>query len=113
MGQNEKLLKEGAFGMAERLNFDPIVRPTEHGTEGDGEDVEQVMVFGALHAWVGEGREAGAQLLDQMERALVRHGAAPEQKIAAIIHPQASSHLDAIALILTHISIDRTAKSVL
>ena len=54
VGQGQKLLQPGLLGDAKLGDGDPAIGPTQHRTEHDRNDMQQLMVGGAIHARVVE-----------------------------------------------------------
>jgi len=56
--------------LAELLDLDPPIGPTDHRTQRDREDRDQGMLLGPLHAWVIHGGEMrrDAQILPSLHR---------------------------------------------
>ena len=54
MGQVEEGAQPPQFGVAERLALGPTLGAAEHGAQGDGKDIEQLVALGAVDARVGQ-----------------------------------------------------------
>ena len=52
VGQFQEGLKPLALALAEEFDVNPGISPTDGGANGDGQDVHQVVMPGALHSWV-------------------------------------------------------------
>ena len=54
VGKVEKGLEPGQFRIAKFLDLDPAICPTNDATDSNGEEVEQMMAFGAVNTRIGE-----------------------------------------------------------
>ena len=70
VGEFHKAPEPLDLGFAELLDFDPVVGAADDGTDGDGEDVDELMVLVTLNAWVIEG---GKAVGEAGKRGLVGH----------------------------------------
>ena len=61
VGQAEEAFEPVVFGGAVLVDIDPGVGPANDGTDGEGDDVEQVVQAGTLQAGVGQSPEMGQQ----------------------------------------------------
>ena len=52
VGQFQEALKPGQLALAEELDVNPGIGAADGGANGDGQDVHQFMMPGALHPWV-------------------------------------------------------------
>jgi hypothetical protein len=87
VGQIEEGLEPVLLGLAEVLDVVPGIGPGDHGTDGDGDDVEQFMEAGAVDARVGQVGEGQSLCRPSWSSSLVprcRGGGLPER--AGVCH---------------------------
>jgi hypothetical protein len=61
VGQAEKAFEPVVLGTAVLVDIDPGVGPASDGTDGEGNDIEQVVQAGTLQAGIGQSLEMGQQ----------------------------------------------------
>jgi hypothetical protein len=62
IGQRQELCHPGLFGVAKLFDCDPAIGTTDHGTDSDRQDIEQQVLFGAIHTRIGQIGKGGVQL---------------------------------------------------
>jgi len=102
VGQIQEGAEPAQFGGAELLDLNPAIGATDHGTDSNRENVEQVVALGALDSWILEWCEVVAKAGDGRLVHRSPHQIIRDSRSILRHHPAfAPPYFDAIALAQT------------